>query len=568
MNPTVGDFEGNTLKVLAYLKQARKLEADLVAFPELVLTGYPPEDLLLRPSFIEQNRAALDQVQKECLGITAIVGFVDVNDGNLFNAAAIICDGQRKGSYHKVFLPNYGVFDEERYFKRGNVCPVYTIRGIGVGVNICEDIWHADGPVPIQREAGAQIIININGSPYHFGKERLREQMLATRAQENELYIAYVNTIGGQDELVFDGASLVYEPTGRLLARAAQFQEELLVVDLDMSKSPQKHFFVNKSGIKSSNVHHVAGTPQKVHVSSQTAKLRPAVNPPQAKLMDPIEEVYQALLLGTRDYVRKNGFEKVLVSISGGIDSSLVCVIAADALGNENVLGVAMPSRFSSAGSLLDAKTLTDALNVPLWVLPIEAAHRAFEEVLAPHFHGTEPNVAEQNIQARIRGNLLMALSNKFGLLVLTTGNKSELAMGYATLYGDMAGGLAVIKDVPKTLVYELSRWRNNHGEPFNPIPNSILEKPPSAELKPDQRDDDDLPPYTALDPVLEAYVEHDHSYSDMVASGFDPAIAAQVVQAVDRNEYKRRQAPVGIKITPRNFGRDRRMPIVNRYPG
>ena len=392
--------------------------------------------------------------------------------------------------------------------------------------------------------------------------------MLATRASDNELYVAYVNTVGGQDELVFDGASLVFDQKGRLLARAAQFQEELLVVDLDVSSVFRQRLRAPRLRKESSAMLHVVGEPQQVHVSGHTPRSRVSLPPRQAVLMDPIEEVYQALLLGTRDYVRKNGFEKVLVSLSGGIDSSLVCVIAADALGKKNVLGVAMPSRFSSEGSLLDASALADALGTPLWVMPIEAAHRAFEEVLEPHFRDTQPNVAEQNIQARIRGNLLMALSNKFGLLVLTTGNKSELAMGYATLYGDMAGGLAVLKDVPKTLVYELSRWRNAHGEPPNPIPTSVLEKPPSAELKPDQRDDDDLPPYAALDPVLEAYVEEERSAEEMVAMGFDPAVVQRVVRAVDRNEYKRRQAPVGIKITPRNFGRDRRMPIVNRYQG
>jgi NAD+ synthase (glutamine-hydrolysing) len=568
VNPTVGDLEGNTRKVLDYLEQARALEADLVAFPELVLTGYPPEDLLLKPSFLRDNLKAMERVVAASREVAVVVGFVDVVNHDIHNAAAVAWDGHLVGTYHKMYLPNYGVFDEERYFKPGRVCPVYTIAGTGVGVNICEDIWYAVGPVPIQREAGAEIIVNINGSPYHAGKGGFRQQMLATRASDNEVFIAYVNTVGGQDELVFDGDSLVFDQKGRLVVRGPQFQEGLLAADLDVSAVLRQRLRDPRARRETPGMLQGIGQAQRVSVSDFSPRHRPPLEPRQVTSLEPTAEVYHALVLGTQDYIRKSGFQKVMVGLSGGIDSSITCCIAVDALGKENVLGLAMPSRYSSEGSLLDAQLLADNLGIPLWVLPIEAAHRAFEEALEPYFRGTEPNVAEQNVQARIRGNLLMALSNKFGWLVLTTGNKSELAMGYATLYGDMAGGFAVIKDVPKTLVYKLAGWRNAHGEPRNPIPQSVFDKPPTAELKPDQRDEDDLPPYSLLDRILEAYVEEERSYEEMVATGFDPAVVKRVMRAVDRNEYKRRQAPVGIKITPRAFGRDRRMPIVNRYQG
>ena len=491
------------------------------------------------------------------------------SEGNqVYNAAAVAHNGSLAGVYHKVYLPNYGVFDEDRYFKPGRVCPVYTINGVAVGVNICEDIWYALGPVPLQREAGAEVIVNINGSPFHAGKFASRERMLGTRAADNGLYIGYVNTVGGQDELVFDGASVVLDVEGVPVARAAQFQEELLVADLDVERVFHHRLRAPLDRKETASTLEAIGRTEQVHVSDYQPSEREALPERLAEPLDPVGEVYHALVLGTRDYVRKNGFRKVLVSLSGGIDSSITCVIAVDALGAENVEGISMPSRYSSDGSVTDSEVMAAALGVPLRIMPIESVHGAMEEALHPIFDGTEPNIAEQNVQARIRGNLLMAVSNKFGWLVLPTGNKSELAMGYATLYGDMAGGFGVIKDVPKTLVYQLSEWRNRNGDPPSPIPQSVIDKPPSAELKPDQRDDDDLPPYSLLDQILELFVEQDRSYDEMVDMGFDAAIVQRVMRAVDRNEFKRRQGAVGIKITPRAFGRDRRMPIVNRYLG
>ena len=568
VNPTVGDIAGNTDIVLRRIEEARAQQADLVALPELMLTGYPPEDLLLKPSFIRDNIAALERVVAASKGIAVVVGFVNSEGNQVYNAAAVAHNGKLAGVYHKVYLPNYGVFDEDRYFKPGRVCPVYTINGVAVGVNICEDIWYALGPVPLQREAGAEVIVNINGSPFHAGKFASRERMLGTRAADNGLYIGYVNTVGGQDELVFDGASVVLDVEGAPVARAAQFQEELLVADLDVERVFHHRLRAPLDRKETASTLEAIGRTEQVHVSDYQPPEREALPERLAEPLDPVGEVYHALVLGTRDYVRKNGFRKVLVSLSGGIDSSITCVIAVDALGAENVEGISMPSRYSSEGSVTDSEAMAAALGVPIRIVPIESVHGAIEEALHPIFDGTEPNIAEQNVQARIRGNLLMAVSNKFGWLVLPTGNKSELAMGYATLYGDMAGGFGVIKDVPKTLVYQLSEWRNRNGEPASPIPQSVIDKPPSAELKPDQRDDDDLPPYSLLDQILELFVEQDRSYDEMVDMGFDAAIVQRVMRAVDRNEFKRRQGAVGIKITPRAFGRDRRMPIVNRYLG
>ena len=569
MNPTVGDLRGNVRLALDFVEQARSQQADLVALPELALPGYPPEDLLLKPAFIRDNLAALDEVVAASKGIVVVVGFVDAAGDHLYNAAAVAYDGSLVDVYHKQKLPNYGVFDEKRYFTPGRVCPVYEVRGVQVGVNVCEDIWYTPDPVSVQREAGAQLIVNINGSPYFAGKRHVREPMLATRSADNELFVAYVNLVGGQDELVFDGDSMVFGPGGELLARAGQFREELLVVDLEPDAVLRRRERGPRPRQETPAGAQPGGDPRWVHVSAAgDGAAKSPVAPQLPDPLDPVAEVYEALVTGTRDYVRKNGFDKVVVSLSGGIDSSLTCCIAVDALGSGRVVGVTMPSRYSSEGATDDSRRLAENLGVPLWLLPIEAAHKAFEETLAPYFGETQPGVAEQNVQSRIRGNLLMALSNKFGWLVLTTGNKSEMAVGYATLYGDMAGGFAVLKDAPKTLVYELSRWRNAHGQPQGVIPESVLIKPPSAELRPDQRDDDDLPSYDVLDRVLEAFVEEDHSYEEMVAQGLDPAVVARVMRDVDRNEFKRRQAPVGIKITPRAFGRDRRMPIVNRYKG
>ena len=566
INPTVGDLDGNARKIISLMEEARGYGADLVAFPEMAISGYPAEDLLFKPSFIQDNMDAMRRVVAASEGIAVVVGFAD-GDSDIYNACAVAYNGELAGVYHKIYLPNYGVFDEDRYFKRGNACPVYTISGVGVGFNICEDIWYEAGPTAVQGEAGAQLVVNINASPYHAGKRSDRESVVATRAADNGLYVAYLNTVGGQDELVFDGGSLVFDHNGDLVARGMQFQEELVVVDLDIGAVSRSR--PRDPGPRKDNraLSEEVGAPELVSVSHSRSVDRPPLPPrDDVQPLEPVAEVYSALALGTGDYVRKSGFHKVIIGLSGGIDSALTACVAVDALGRENVLGVAMPSRYSSEGSILDSKTLAENLGIDLWVVPIEPAHAAFLDILEPHFRGTEPNIAEENTQARIRGNLLMAISNKFGWLVLTTGNKSELAMGYATLYGDMAGGFAVIKDVPKTLVYKLARWRNENGQPRGVIPQAVFDKPPSAELRPGQKDQDTLPPYEILDPIVKAYVEDDRNLSEIVAIGFDSLVVEQVITAVDRNEYKRRQAAPGVKITPRAFGKDRRLPIVNRY--
>ena len=566
INTTVGDIPGNTAKILDYLDRARQAHADLVAFPELAITGYPPEDLVLRPAFLKDNLAAMERVVAASQGIAVLVGFVSV-DPDTANAAALGYDGKLVDIYQKMYLPNYGVFDEDRYFMRGNTCPVYTINGVKVGVGICEDVWYSVGPIAVQRDAGAEVIVNINGSPFHAGKRFQRESMIATRAADNELFVAYLNAVGGQDELVFDGASLIYDSAGDLVKRGPAFQEDLILADLDIESVLRTRLRAPRTRKENTAILKEIGESKIVHVSPPASEAPPAlpvdaaIDPP-----GPVEEVYQALVVGTHDYLTKSGFQKVLVGLSGGIDSALTAAIAADALGHKNVVGVSMPSRYSSEGSITDAQELARALDIDLWVVPIGPAHVAFADMLEPYFRDTQPNTAEENVQARIRGNILMTISNKFGWMVLTTGNKSEMAMGYATLYGDMAGGFAVIKDVPKTLVYELCEWRNQHGKPHPVIPQAIINKPPSAELKEDQLDQDTLPTYDLLDPVVKAYVEQDSSYEEMVAMGFDPAIVAQVISYADRNEYKRRQSPPGVKITPRAFGKDRRLPIVNRY--
>lgn len=561
INTTVGDLAGNAARIVEYMGRAREAGADVVAFPELAITGYPPEDLVLRRSFVEDNIAALERVVVPASdGIIAVVGFVDLGE-NAFNAAAVVADGRFVGRYHKQFLPNYGVFDENRYFEAGTESTVYTIAGVQVGVNICEDIWYAEGPTRDQALAGAEAIININGSPYHRGKASYREEMIATRARDNVVPVCYVNMVGGQDELVFDGHSMVFDHEGKLIARAPQFAEELLVVDVDVDAVAQARLRDGRAK---------AGSPQRatpaVVVSERAAEgSRLVLSPTLAARFDDVEEVWAALVLGTRDYVRKTGFSKVTIGLSGGIDSSIVAAIAAEALGPENVTGVSMPSRFSSDGSRTDAEALAARLGINYLSIPIEGGFAASLEMLAPAFGDTQFGLAEENLQARIRGNILMSLSNKFGWLVLTTGNKSELATGYCTLYGDMAGGYAVIKDVPKTLVYALSRMVNARaGREL--IPQCVIDKPPSAELRPDQLDSDSLPPYEVLDPILEAYVEDDKALEEIVGMGYERATVERVAGLVDRNEYKRRQAPPGVKITERAFGRDRRLPIANRY--
>ncbi len=567
INTTVGDFAGNVAKVADVTGRARALGVDLVTFPELALCGYPPEDLLLKPQFIAENVKGLHRVVEESRGIAVVVGFVDAAEG-IYNAAAIIHDGKLADVYHKVFLPNYGVFDEDRYFRTGNECPVYVIGGVGIGVNICEDIWYEAGPATAQAYAGAEVIVNISASPYHLGRGEFRRRMLATRAADNVAVVVHTNLVGGQDELVFDGNSMAFDELGRLLARGKQFDEELVVVDLDIEA-------VFRSRLRDSRLrketpllsHKEWNTPRKEVSQSSSAGSKPPLPQGLAETRDGPGEVYQALVLGTRDYVQKNGFQKVVVGLSGGVDSSLVAAIAVDALGPGNVVGVSMPSRYSSAGSMSDAQLLAESLGIELMTVSIEQVHQSYLDMLAGPFAGTEPNVAEENIQARIRGNLLMALSNKFGWLVLTTGNKSEMATGYATLYGDMAGGFAVIKDVTKTMVYQLAEYRNAAAG-RDLIPSSVIAKPPSAELRPEQVDTDSLPPYDVLDPVLVAYVEEDRSAEQIVAMGFDESVVRRVARLVDRSEYKRRQAPPGVKITPKAFGRDRRLPITSRFEG
>jgi NAD+ synthase (glutamine-hydrolysing) len=559
INTTVGDLKGNVAKVLEYVERARDLGVDVVSFPELTVTGYPPEDLLLRPSFVRDNVEALDAVVKGCDGITAVVGFVDLpggrqgGEGDIYNSAAVIHDGRLADVYHKQRLPNYGVFDEMRYFQPGQGYPVYTVAGVGAGVNVCEDIWYPGDPTRAQARAGAQVIVNINGSPYHAGKRGARQQMLATRAGDYGVFVCYTNQVGGQDELVFDGGSMVLGPAGELVAQAAMFEEELLVCDVSLEGA--------KEGKRGRQVRQIALS------DGPFVAAKPALERRVAPPLEAEGEVYGALVTGTRDYVRKTGFEKVVIALSGGIDSSLVAAIAVDAIGKENVVGVSMPSRYSSEGSIEDAQELAERLGIELTIIAIEPAHSAYLEMLELAFAGTESGVAEENVQSRIRGNIVMALSNKFGWLVLATGNKSEMATGYATLYGDMAGGYAVIKDVPKTLVYRLARYRNTL-EDGPVVPELVIEKPPSAELKPGQLDQDSLPPYDELDSVLEAYVGDNRSVEEIVAMGHDRDLVVRVIQMVNRNEYKRRQAPPGVKITPRAFGRDRRLPIAHRYRG
>jgi NAD+ synthase (glutamine-hydrolysing) len=568
INTTVGDFAGNHRIILKAVEEARAAGVDLLTFPELAVCGYPPEDLLFKPQFIAENLKTLDNIVAASRGITLVVGFVDARD-DIFNAAAIIHDGKLVDTYHKTYLPNYGVFDENRYFRAGDRSPVYVLGGVNFGVNICEDIWYEYGPATLQADSGADVILNISASPYHFGKAHFRERMLAARAADNVTIFAFNNLVGGQDELVFDGNSLILDEKGQLVTRGKQFQEDLIIADLDI----ESVFRARLHDPRRRKAKRQRSEPEQEPPESETIVISeappPAAKPPlplrQAEPADVNAEVYEALVLGTRDYVLKNGFKKVLIGLSGGIDSTLVAVIAADALGKENVVGVAMPSRYSSAGSLSDAELLGKNLGIKLLQIPIEQVFKAYLETLAEPFKGTETGIAEENLQARIRGNLLMALSNKFGWLVLTTGNKSEYATGYTTLYGDMAGGFAVIKDVPKTLVYKLAAYRNQKAG-TKLIPETVFQKPPSAELRPDQKDSDSLPPYEVLDPILTAYVEEDKSIDQIITSGIDEKMVRRAARLVDLSEYKRRQAPPGVKITPRAFGRDRRLPITNRF--
>ncbi len=564
INTTVGDLDGNRERILARLGEAKEAGADVVLFPELAVTGYPPEDLLLRPSFVEAAEKSLAEIAREARGIVAFVGTPHL-DRDLYNVCAVCAAGEVKALYRKRFLPNYGVFDEHRYFAPGRDLFLLEHGDALIGPTVCEDIWQPGPPATDLALAGAQLIVNISASPFHVGKEREREQMLQTRARDNVCYIAFVNAVGAQDELVFDGHSVVLDDEGEVLARAPGFEEALLVVDVEPEEAVGRRLRdVRRRSLESEReaapelpvVH--AGSPRTV-----TERVPGTVAP----LLDDLESMRLALELGLRDYVDKNGFREIVVSVSGGIDSALTAAIACEALGPERVQCVSMPSKFSSDGTRGDARLLAERLGAGFLELPIEPLVEQFLETLAEPFRGREPDLTEENLQARIRGVLLMALSNKFGRLVVATGNKSELSVGYATLYGDMAGGFALLKDVYKTDVFRLARHLNERaGREL--IPASIIERPPSAELRADQLDEDSLPPYADLDRVLEAYVELDQSREDLTSDGFDPEVVDRALAMIDRAEYKRRQAPPGVKLRPKAFGRDWRLPITNRWRG
>jgi NAD+ synthase (glutamine-hydrolysing) len=578
INPTVGDIVGNTRLIQTWIKEARQAKADLVAFPELAITGYPPEDLLFKPRFIEDTHRALKAVAAEARGVVVVVGYVGqgatavsaseapsfplAGRHELYNEAAVLSDRRILATYRKRHLPNYGVFDESRYFHPGSRLPLLVLNGATIGVNICEDIWFSDGPTRAQAAAGAEVIVNINASPFHVGKGRMREQVLATRARENRVIVTYTNTVGGQDELVFDGCSMIVDQAGEIVGRGKAFEQDLIVADLDVAAVGRARL---AQGRKKPLPPRVAALIDRVDVRLPARKSQSVVVPDLEPPLGRLDEAYRALVLGVQDYVRKNGFKRVVIGLSGGVDSAITAVIAVDALGAENVLGVFMPSPYTSRASREDVADLASRLHIQVDTLSITATFKSYLRALSRSFKGRRPDTTEENLQARIRGNLLMAYSNKFGHLVLTTGNKSEMSVGYATLYGDMAGGFAVIKDVPKTMVYELSYMRNQVG-PAPVIPKRVLERAPTAELRPDQKDEDSLPPYAILDPILKAYVEEDRALEDIAAMGFDRETVARVIALVDRSEYKRRQAPLGIKITHRAFGKDRRMPITNGY--
>jgi NAD+ synthase (glutamine-hydrolysing) len=570
MNPMVGDLRGNSERMANVIKESERAGADLVVFPELAVTGYPPEDLLLKPGFVADNLAAVERVADATANCAAVVGFVD-EQLDLYNAAAVCAHGRICGVYRKQILPNYGVFDEQRYFAAGSgATQLFGLAGVRVGISICEDAWSPTGPIAEQAAAGAELIINLNASPYSMGRVAERERMLATRAADASCGLVYVNCVGGQDELVFDGASMVFDSSGALVASLAQFEEDTAIFDLDVRPMYRKRLLDPRGHhtakpLPVTTVTRPASDPAGESPARRRSPVARTLEGSLAPRLDPVPEVYQALVTGTRDYVRKNGFTDVVIGLSGGIDSTLVALIAVDALGADHVHGVGMPSRYSSEGSVTDAEGLAKNLGIDFQQVPIEPAHAAFMEMLAPNMAGSEPGLTEENLQSRIRGVLLMGLSNRQNWLVLTTGNKSEAAVGYSTLYGDTAGGFAVIKDVAKTMVYRLCEWRDAAG-PARVLPPEVLTKPPSAELRPGQRDDESLPPYDVLDPVLMSYVEGDATAGELLEAGYDEELVRRVVRLVDIAEYKRRQTPPGIRVTPKAFGRDRRMPITNGY--
>ncbi|MFH0821409.1 MAG: NAD+ synthase [Pseudomonadota bacterium] len=556
INVTVGDLCGNLDKMVDGIQRARAAGADIVTFPELSLCGYPPEDLLLKPGFINDARHYIDKLVPLCRGITVLAGFPDSDAGRVYNAAALICDGVMVDVYHKVELPNYAVFDEKRYFAPGTRPVLFDMAGVRFSITICEDIWIEGSVTEMFAVNGSvDVVLNIAASPFHAGKADIRESVFSRFARVTGTMLFCNNLVGGQDELVFDGGSMVLAPDGSLSAGARRFEEDLLLFDVDLS-----HYPPPKEGPRP------CASPSTPHVLTRfAADGRDPIVPAAAEKMTRVEEIHRALVLGTADYVGKNGFKNTAVGLSGGIDSALTAAIAVEALGAENVIGVTMPSQYTSNETLSDAERLAEILHIDLLTVPIKGVYETYLNLLESTCGFTEPGVAGENLQARIRGNILMALSNKLGWLVLTTGNKSETAVGYCTLYGDTAGGFAVIKDVPKTIVYELSSYINSRAK-REIIPESIILRPPTAELRPDQKDEDSLPPYPVLDRILRMYVEEDLAPDDIIAAGFDEATVDDVVRMVDRNEYKRRQAPPGVRITPKAFGKDRRFPLTNRY--
>ncbi len=564
INSVVGDLPGNRERVLARVAEARSAQADLVLFPELVVTGYPPEDLLLRPGFIRAARREVEAIARAARGITALVGAPHL-DTDLYNACYVLARGEIRCVYRKRYLPNYGVFDEDRYFAPGRDLFLLRLGDVFVGPTICEDLWQPGPPATDLALAGAQLVTNLSASPFHVGKDREREEMLRVRARDNSCFIALCNAVGGQDELIFDGHSVVIDDEGEIVARAPGFEEALLVVDVDPTIAVGRRLRdIRRRALAREREDR---TELEVIELAPPRQQDSALHPEPAPQLDDLEQMQAALELGLRDYVDKNGFGDVVIGLSGGIDSALTAAIAVGALGSERVHGVSMPSRYSSEGTRADARRLAEGLGIDFREVAIEPMVEAYTEALAEHFAGREPDLAEENLQARIRGTLLMALSNKFGWLVIATGNKSELSVGYATLYGDMAGGFALLKDVYKTDVFRLA-GRLNETAGSELIPQSIIDRAPSAELRTDQLDEDSLPPYPKLDQVLQAYVELDRTREDLMSDGFEPGVVERALALIDRAEYKRRQAPPGVKLRPKAFGRDRRTPITNRWPG
>lgn len=547
IDPTVGDLSGNASKIERFIGKSKELGADIAVFPELALTGYPPEDLLLKPKFVSDNISFMNAIAKKCDGISAVVGFVNENRGKLYNSAAVINDKNIVACYDKICLPNYGVFDEKRYFTQGESIPVFNINGLSFGISICEDLWDEKSPAKELVKKGVDLLIIINASPYYVEKWGERAKKVKECIKHKRTVAAYLNLAGGQDDLVFDGHSFVMNGAGKMIARGAQFREDFIIFDIETPSSKK------------------AAAAKEIVLKSAKQKIRPQITVSNNAPLPKTAEIYEALRLGLKDYVLKNDFKKVVLGLSGGIDSALTAAIAVDAIGKENVVALFMPSQYSSARSENDAEKLAKNLGIELVNISIKDIFASFLKELKPHFKDIASNTAEENLQARIRGNLLMAFSNKFGHLVLATGNKSEASTGYATLYGDMAGGLSVIKDVPKTLVYELSKYRNKIS---NIIPKSIIKRAPTAELKPNQKDRDTLPPYAVLDKIIHEYVENDKSAEEIVKTGVKKEIVSKTIRMIDNNEYKRRQSAPGIKITPKAFGKDRRLPITNRYSG